>query len=384
MGGITELNFNIRSENASGTGGGTATNATTGTLGGSVYVMNVGLDMRLVNTNTLEVADVISYQKQIIGHQISAGVFDFMGTNFFDLSAGESALEPIQLAVRSVIERAALEMVTRIYRIPSGGGICASPLNTAADPLGDGRMPYQASNQPNPAYRPTAYSMENNNDSRQNPYRGYSSGDAVGDVRLRGEILDQSSGSNIINGQINLQSQFSNLTGNVDTIEGDAVVQGAAAGNMIDITTMNNTRVQNSQIVGPSAAIDSNINTNVSNVWGSVGVTSQAICNGASVSTDPTLTQVNSYQKCDASDPASSIKANVTNIAGDAVVQSMALGNSFEADSNAPNMPIVTKQINNSMAASTVHANVSNVGGSTSLTSSAIGNTAQIIHYSTN
>src|SRR5215467_1274950 len=44
------------------------------------------------------------------------------------------------------------------------------------------------------------------------------------------------SGSNIINGQINLQSQFSNLTGNVDTIQGDAVVQGAAAGNLIDIT----------------------------------------------------------------------------------------------------------------------------------------------------
>src|SRR6201996_5548896 len=39
VGGITELNFNIRSENANGTGGGTATNATTGTLGGNVYVM---------------------------------------------------------------------------------------------------------------------------------------------------------------------------------------------------------------------------------------------------------------------------------------------------------------------------------------------------------
>jgi curli production assembly/transport component CsgG/holdfast attachment protein HfaB len=186
VGGITELNFNIRSENASGNGGGTATNAATGTLGGSVYVMNVGLDMRLVNTNTLEVADVISYQKQIIGHQISAGVFDFMGTNFFDLSAGESALEPIQLAVRSVIERAVLEMVTRIYRVPSGAGVCASPLNTAADPLGDAPYPSQAYNQPRPVYRPNTYSMENNNASRQNPYRGYNSGDAVGDVRLRG------------------------------------------------------------------------------------------------------------------------------------------------------------------------------------------------------
>ena len=192
----------------------------------------------------------------------------------------------------------------------------------------------------------------------------------------------QPSGSNIINGQINLQSQFSNLSGNIDGIGGDAVVQSAAAGNMIDITTMNNTRVQSSQIVGPNAAIDTNINTSVSNVWGSVGVTSQAICNGANISTDPTLSAANSYQKCDATDPASSIKANIANIGGDAVVQSMALGNSFEADSNAPNMPIVTRQINNSMGASTVHANVSNIGGSTSLTSSAIGNTAQIIHYS--
>src|SRR5581483_4943089 len=137
VGGITELNFNIRSENANGNGGGTASNATTGTLGGSVYVMNVGLDMRLVNTNTLEVADVISYQKQIIGHQVSAGIFDFLGANFFDVSAGESALEPIQLAVRSVIERAVLEMVGRIYR--ASPGVCA----VANDPMYD-RSPYAA------------------------------------------------------------------------------------------------------------------------------------------------------------------------------------------------------------------------------------------------
>lgn len=191
------------------------------------------------------------------------------------------------------------------------------------------------------------------------------------------------SGSNIINGQINLQSQFSNLTGNVDTIQGDAVVQGAAAGNMIDITTMNNTRVQNSQFVGPNAAIDSNVNTNVSNVWGSTSISNQALCNGANVSTDPTLTAVNSTQKCVASDPAAAMNANVSNIAGNAVIQNSALGNSLEADSNAPHMPIVSHQMNNSMEASTVNANVSNIGGSTSLTSSAIGNTAQIIHYST-
>jgi hypothetical protein len=190
-------------------------------------------------------------------------------------------------------------------------------------------------------------------------------------------------GSNIINGQINLQSQFSNLTGTIDGVAGDAVAQSAAAGNMIDIVTMNNTRVQNSQFVGPGSAIDSNVDTSISNVWGSAAVSSQALCNGASVSTDPTLTSVNSYQKCVSSDPSTSVNANIGNIGGNAVVQGMALGNSFEADTNAANMPIVSRQFNNSLTTSTVHANVSNIGGSTSLTSSAIGNTGQIIHYAT-
>ena len=131
-----------------------------------MYVMNVGLDLRLVNTNTLEVVDVISYQKQIIGRQISAGVFDFLGTNFFDVSVGESALEPIQLAVRSVIERAVLEMVTRIYRGPR------QRLRLAARhrrrPLGRPTpMPYQASQPAEPGLSSTtAYYQENDNELR--------------------------------------------------------------------------------------------------------------------------------------------------------------------------------------------------------------------------
>src|SRR3954468_8425264 len=156
VGGITELNFNIRSENANGSGGTSQNHDTPSTAGGNLYVMNVGMDLRLVNTNTLEVADVISYQKQIIGRQVSAGVFDFLGTNFFDISAGESALEPIQLAVRSVIERATLEMITRIYRAP--GPACAIPLGTNDDPLRESGDYYQqtAYGGPQP-YAPVPY-----------------------------------------------------------------------------------------------------------------------------------------------------------------------------------------------------------------------------------
>ena len=206
-----------------------------------------------------------------------------------------------------------------------------------------------------------------------------------------GSWSDQSSsqsdggiGSNILNNQINLQNNWSNLNASVDTVGGDVVAKGSAGGNLIDITTMNNTRVMNNQIVGPNSNIGSNVNIDANNVWGSVGIQNQVLCNGASVSTDPVLTAVNSNQECHAQDPYSSIKTNISNLAGNAVIQGSALGNSFEADSNAPNMPIMSRQLNNSGVVSNVNANIFNAGGSVGLSSSAIGNTSQIIHYNTN
>jgi len=106
---------------------------TTATLVAKQYVLNVGLDLRLVRTSSLEVVDVISYQKQIIGRELRAGVFDFFGGNLIDVGAGEKALEPIQLAVRSVIERAVLEMVGSLYG--AGPQTCAGN-----DPLGGGNV----------------------------------------------------------------------------------------------------------------------------------------------------------------------------------------------------------------------------------------------------
>ena len=204
VGGITELNFNIRSEGANGDGGETTTNGVKGSASASLYVMNVGLDLRLVDTNTLQVVDVISYQKQIIGHQVQAGVFDFMGQTFFDASLGESALEPIQLAVRSVVERAVLEMTSRLYRIPSNA--CASTLGTDSDPLADATDRQQHRSAPaaltplpqqTPAPAPTPISAQrtttalkeekHNDTSRQNPYRWYSGADA-NDSGLRGRV----------------------------------------------------------------------------------------------------------------------------------------------------------------------------------------------------
>ncbi|MEO1659741.1 MAG: holdfast anchoring protein HfaB [Pseudomonadota bacterium] len=119
VGGITELNYNIRSVGGEAFIGDTDATDAKGTSGAKLFVINVGLDLRLVKTDTLEVFDVISYQKQIIGRELSFGIFDFANGNVFDVGVGGRAQEPIQLAVRSVIERASLEMMANLYGAPN-------------------------------------------------------------------------------------------------------------------------------------------------------------------------------------------------------------------------------------------------------------------------
>jgi curli production assembly/transport component CsgG/holdfast attachment protein HfaB len=181
VGGITELNYNIRSMGADAFGSETSTAGVKGTIGYKAYVMNIGLDLRLVDTRSLEVVDVISYQKQIVGREVQAGVFDILGTTLVDAGAGESALEPIQLAVRAVVERAVLEMTMRLYRM--GPETCNGAMGEAGDPLAD------ASETPAPGQAPASTTQnqeQSSNDSRENPYRGYS--DNSGSPGLRGRL----------------------------------------------------------------------------------------------------------------------------------------------------------------------------------------------------
>ncbi|ATC31178.1 transcriptional regulator [Caulobacter vibrioides] len=131
IGGITELNYNIRSAGIDAYAGDKDTDGLKGNFRRRVFIMNIALDLRLVNTRTLEVVDVISYQKQVVGREVSAGVFDFLNGNLFDISAGRGALEPMQLAVRALIERATVEMAANLYGMP-GPESCLR-----FDPFGD-------------------------------------------------------------------------------------------------------------------------------------------------------------------------------------------------------------------------------------------------------
>jgi curli biogenesis system outer membrane secretion channel CsgG len=160
-GGITELNFNIASNGATVDAGGTNTNTPKGTAGATTYIMNVGLDLRLINTRTLEVVDVISYQKQILAHQVGVGMFFVGNSAAGDFSLGEGGLEPLQLGVRAVIERAAVEMVANLYGMP-GPEACMQ-----SDPLGD-----RVTTGPTGAYVPAYNNLETNNAAtRQDPNR---------------------------------------------------------------------------------------------------------------------------------------------------------------------------------------------------------------------
>lgn len=171
VGGITEMNYNIRSAGFDAGVGETDTDVPgSGIIQGKVYVMNIALDLRLVQTTTLEVVDVISYQKQIIGREISAGVFDFLNGNVFDVSAGTGAMEPVGLAVRSLIERATLEMMANLYGAP-GPQVCLDASNDPLNTVGATGGYY-------PAYDNTG---TNNGQTRADPSRWHDRRD--GDVR---------------------------------------------------------------------------------------------------------------------------------------------------------------------------------------------------------
>lgn len=134
VGGITELNANIRSGGIDGFGGATSTTRPKGTLDHTTYVMNVAIDLRLVDSRSQEVVNMVSYQKQIVGRQVSLGVFDFFHGNMIDLSGGTSGAEPAHLAVRALVERGVFEFVANLYGLKDQ----RSCLPAELDPLGVG------------------------------------------------------------------------------------------------------------------------------------------------------------------------------------------------------------------------------------------------------
>lgn len=117
IGGITEYNPNIRSRGADAFGAGQSARAASLSLGGSDYVVDVGLDLRLIDARSSEVLAVRSLRKQIVGREIRAGVFGFVDGTMIDIGGGQRALEPVQTAVRTMVDRIVYEFVASLYGV---------------------------------------------------------------------------------------------------------------------------------------------------------------------------------------------------------------------------------------------------------------------------
>lgn len=113
-GALTELNYNILSDGVGlwidGIG-----------AGARGAVINVALDLRVIRSDSLEVAYVSSLQKQIFGHEVEANIFSFFGSTLVEFDAGRIRNEPLQLGVRSVVEMAVYQVMTDYLGLPASG-----------------------------------------------------------------------------------------------------------------------------------------------------------------------------------------------------------------------------------------------------------------------
>lgn len=107
VGGITEVNYNIRS-------GSLETSFRFIGAAARYFVMNVAVDLRVVNTKTLEVVNIQSLQKQIIGTELNGGYFRLFTDGLADVNAAERTQEPIQKGLRMVIEHAVFKMMSEM------------------------------------------------------------------------------------------------------------------------------------------------------------------------------------------------------------------------------------------------------------------------------
>ncbi|MFA5522285.1 MAG: CsgG/HfaB family protein [Castellaniella sp.] len=112
VGGITELNYNIQS------GGAQIMIAGVGPKARS-FTMSIGVDLRIIDTKTLEVIDTASLQKQITGYEVGIDVFRFFGSNLYDINMGAKNMEPLQLGVRYALEQGVLDLVGTVTGVDS-------------------------------------------------------------------------------------------------------------------------------------------------------------------------------------------------------------------------------------------------------------------------
>ena len=107
-GAITEINYNIES-------GGYEADINGLEHGKRVFKMSVALDLRIVDTTSLEIIDAVSIKKVLKGYETKWGLFDFLDNRLIDINGGEKVQEPLQLGVRAALEEGIMQLTSRLY-----------------------------------------------------------------------------------------------------------------------------------------------------------------------------------------------------------------------------------------------------------------------------
>ena len=114
-GAITEINWNIDSSGA-------RYNIIGAHGSKKVYRISIAADLILTETTTTRVVKAVSFTKQLVGVETEKGVFRFFSADngvldpveLFDASMGEQKNEPVQRALRWVLEYGTYEMVADV------------------------------------------------------------------------------------------------------------------------------------------------------------------------------------------------------------------------------------------------------------------------------
>jgi len=127
VGGITELNYNIRSGGAE---------IRVGQVGPKLrtYTQSVAIDLRIVNTRSLLVARAVSLTKQFSGYEVGFNTFRFFGSELFDVNVGAKGQEPLQLGIRAALEEATLRLVGAVAGVSPASCIETRSWNPLATP----------------------------------------------------------------------------------------------------------------------------------------------------------------------------------------------------------------------------------------------------------
>lgn len=110
VGGVTELNYDIRSGGLDGEVNQLGPKART-------YTQSVAVDLRIVDTRSLLVVKAISLTKQFTGYEVGFDIFRFFGSDLFDINVGAKGQEPLQLGIRTALEEATMRLVGAVARV---------------------------------------------------------------------------------------------------------------------------------------------------------------------------------------------------------------------------------------------------------------------------